>query len=125
MTQGEDTNSQPTEGSSLATEDSSLATVADSEAKSTAQSADVAHEASPGASSAWAYFPPFVRPAAQTLEMRIQEYIDNLQQDLLIKERSSLVALDQPIHPAYQQMWVADRNLLFTAMVRLKRKLKV
>lgn len=145
MTQGEDTKSQPTEGASPPT-------VADSQVESTAQSAavtveepvvaaDHAPETPPredntievplqgrvskdvAPDGGWTYFPPITQPVAKMVKGRREAYFDNLEQDFRMIEGHSLSALDQPIHAAYQNMWVADRNLLFTAMVRMKRKL--
>lgn len=145
MTQGEDTKSQPTEGASPPT-------VADFQVESTAQSAAVAVEepvvsAEPAPETpvrddntievrpqdavsehvapdgSWAYFPPITQPVPETVRGRRESYFENLGQDFRMIEGHSLSALDQPIHAAYQNMWVADRNLLFTAMVRMKRKL--
>ncbi len=145
MTQGEDTKSQPTEGASPPT-------VADSQVESTAQSAAVALEEPTVAAERaaetparddktieaplqdrasehvapdgdWTYFPPITQPVAEMVKGRKETYFENLEQDFRMIEGHSLSALDQPIHAAYQNMWVADRNLLFTAMVRMKRKL--
>lgn len=69
----------------------------------------------------WVDFVPiYTHKYPETMDGRLDEQIDTLNQIFRLKEAYKLAAIDQEIHHSYYQMWLNESNELFRTMIRLR-----
>jgi hypothetical protein len=69
------------------------------------------------------FVPPFKKRVYSSKAERVTERVSALNEEMLIKEKLKMKAINEKIHNSYYKMWVADANKLFRSIVYLKRSL--
>jgi hypothetical protein len=70
------------------------------------------------------YIPKTKYVVPETLPERLRDSIRDLQEILIEKEKLKLAFVDKKIHKSYFSLWVRESNLIFSNIVKLKRRLK-